>query len=331
MAVKISVIVPVYNVENYIRKCLDSIINQTFKEFELIVVNDGSTDQSLEIVKNYESKYDNIIIINKQNEGQGVARNKALEICKGEYIAFVDSDDYIEPNMLKDMYNKSLEKDLDIVICNYKFVNVNGDKMRDDNIVLNENEIIDNIECVKRFLVTNTIEGFSWNKLFKRKLFYTSNVRYPEKMKYEDIPTIVSLIVNANRIGFINKEFYNYLIRENSTTSTKTIGNTKDYIEAHIMVGGILHKNNINSLENEYEYFYAKRIVNAVRGFLKTNNNKEENIQFANDMVGNIDKINKFRIFILNAYFKKTDALKIIIKIYLYNIYVNRNNKRLNN
>jgi glycosyltransferase involved in cell wall biosynthesis len=324
MDIKISLIVPVYNVENYIKKCLDSILNQPFKEFELIVVNDGSTDKSLDILKNYESKYDNIISINKQNEGQGVARNMALDICKGEYIAFIDSDDYIEPNMLISMYNKSLEEDLDIVICNYKIVNINGDRVRYENIVLNDNEIIDNIECIKRFLVTNKIEGFSWNKFFKKKLFEMNNIRYPKGMKYEDIPTVLSLIINAKRVGFINNELYNYLLRDDSTTSTHTIGNMQDYIKAICMIGKKLECN-CNVFEKEYEYYYSKRITNSVWGFLKTNNNKEENILFANNMIGNINRINKFQIFIHNAYFKKIEAIKIVIKIYLYKKYVNRN------
>jgi glycosyltransferase involved in cell wall biosynthesis len=322
MDIKISVIVPVYNVEKYLKKCLNSILNQTFEDFELIVVNDGSTDKSLDILQNYQSKYDNIIIINKENEGQGVARNKALEICKGEHIAFVDSDDYIEPNMLKSMYNKSLEKDLDIVICNYKYVDVNGDRVRDDNIVLNENEIIDNVECIKRFLVTNKIEGFSWNKLFKKKLFKINNIQYPKGMKYEDIPTVFSLLNNAKRIGFINNELYNYLLRDDSTTSTQTIGNIRDYIKSICMIGERL-ESKANDFTNEYEYYYSKRIANTVWGFLRTNKNKEENIIFANNMIGKINRINKFRIFIQNVYFKKIEALKIIIKIYLYKKYVN--------
>ena len=323
-----SVIVPVYNVENYLKKCLDSILNQTFKEFELIVVNDGSTDKSLGILKNYEARYDNIIIINKQNEGQGVARNKALEICKGEYIAFVDSDDYIEPNMLQSMYNKSLEKNLDIVVCNYKFVNANGDRIRDDKIVLNEDEIINNIECIKRFLVTNTIEGFSWNKLFKKRLFEINNIIYPEGMKYEDIPTVLSLLINAKRIGFINNELYNYLLREDSTTGTQTFGNVQDYIKSTCMIGDRL-KSSGNNFENEYEYCYSKRITNAVWAFLRLNNNKEEKIRFANDVIEYINKINKFSLFWRNSYFKKTEALKVLVKIYLYKNYINKNNKKL--
>lgn len=322
MEIKISVIVPVYNTEKYLKKCIDSILNQSFEEFEIIIINDGSTDGSLAIIEEYQAKYDNIVVINKQNEGQGVARNKALEISKGEYIAFVDSDDYIECTMLQSMYTKSLKNDLDIVVCNYKFVDINGHRIRDDNILLNDNEIIDKMECIKRFLVTNEIEGFSWNKLFKKQLFDTTNIRYPEGMKYEDIPTIVSVLVNANRIGFINEEFYNYFLRENSTVSTKTKKNTEDYVKAYFMVGDILEKNFNDRFQNEYDYFYSSRIVNIVYEFLKINSNREENKLFAKGMIKYINKISKYRICFLNIYYKKIQLFKVLIKMYLYNIYV---------
>lgn len=322
MDIKISVIVPVYNTEKYLKKCIDSILNQSFKEFEIIIVNDGSTDRSADILEEYKTKYDNIVVINKKNEGQGVARNKALEICRGEYIAFVDSDDYIESNMLQSMYTKNLKNDLDIVVCNYKFVDINGNRIRDDNIVLNDNEIINKMECIKRFLVTNTIEGFSCNKLFKKKLFDDKNIRYPESMKYEDIPTIATLLANANRIGFINEEFYNYFLRENSTVNTKTMKNTVDYVKAYFMVGEILKRNFKDRFQNEYDYFYSSRIVNIVYEFLKINSNKEENELFAKDMIKYINKISKYRICFFNSYYKKIQLIKVIIKIYLYYIYL---------
>jgi len=322
MGIKVSVIVPIYNTEQYLQKCINSILNQSFKDFEMILVNDGSTDRSVEIIEKYKTESSNIVVINKENAGLGQARNSALEICNGDYIAFVDSDDCIELDMLKLMYSKSLEQDLDILICNYKFVDVNGVRIRDDNVILNDNEIIDNIECIKRFLVTNTIEGFACNKLFKKELFHNYNIRYPKAMKYEDIPTTMSLLSKANRIGFIDKELYNYLLRENSITSTKTIENTKDYINAHLMVGDILENNSIDSLQKEYDYFYSKRVINEVYRFLRTNNNKEENKLFAEDMIKYMKKISKYNICMSNKYYKKIELLKVMIKFYLYYIYL---------
>lgn len=320
MNIKISVIVPVYNTEKYLNKCIDSIINQTFDEMEIILVNDGSTDRSLSILKDYESKYDNIIVIDKVNEGQGVARNTALDICRGNYIAFVDSDDYTEPNMFELMYKKVIDKDLDMVICNYKYVNEFGQRIRHNNVVLNYDEIISSLECMRRFLVTNAIEGFSWNKMFKRSLF--DNTRYPGNMKYEDIPTIAALIANSNKIGFINKELYSYVIRKGSTTSSQTVTNTEDYIDAVYMVGKIINRFHKDALLKAYEYYYSKRIVSTVYGFLKISNIKEDKDNFIEYVDKYMRCISKFSILFRNRYFTKAEKIKTIIKMFLCKIYI---------
>ena len=119
---KISIIVPVYNVESYLSNCIDSILNQTFKDFELILVNDGSTDKSLEICKHYKNMDDRIFIIDKKNGGLSSARNAGLDIIKGEYIGFVDSDDYIHPQMYELLYKQIIENEADISMCEFKKV-----------------------------------------------------------------------------------------------------------------------------------------------------------------------------------------------------------------
>jgi glycosyltransferase involved in cell wall biosynthesis len=319
MSIKISVIVPVYNTEKYLKKCLDSILNQTFKEFDLIVINDGSTDGSLDILKSYQEKFPNIIIIDKKNEGQGVARNKALEICKGEFIAFVDSDDYLELDMLELMYDRAICEKLDIVICNYRFVNSIGEKIQENNVILQNSEVVDNFEAVKRFLVSNTIEGFSCNKLFRRNVL--KDIKYPEDMKFEDIPTVMELIINADRIGFVNKELYNYLLREDSTSATRTSKNTLDYIKAIYMVGDILKKSKFNNLEKEYEYYFT-RAINQIYAFLRASKNKDEKAKITSYSKKYINSIKKYRILFCNEYSKKIDIIKMISKIYLIKFYL---------
>ena len=117
---KISLIIPVYNVQEYIEKALQSVVNQTFKDFEVIIVNDGSKDQSVEIVKKFIRKYDNFRLINQENQGLSGARNTGLKEAKGEYIAFIDSDDFIENNFLEELYNLAVDNDADISYCNCK-------------------------------------------------------------------------------------------------------------------------------------------------------------------------------------------------------------------
>jgi glycosyltransferase involved in cell wall biosynthesis len=121
---KVSVIVPVYNVYEYIEKCLDSLVNQTYKNIEIILINDGSTDNSLDIIKKYQKKHENIIVINQENHGQGYARNKGIEKSNGEFIMFVDSDDYVDTDIVKKLVGSI--KDNDAVVCNiYKVINEN--------------------------------------------------------------------------------------------------------------------------------------------------------------------------------------------------------------
>ena len=115
----ISLVMPVYNVERYLSRALESVQNQTFKNFELIIVNDGSTDKSKEIAESFCDKNENFILINQENEGPSVARNTGLKVCKGDYIGFMDSDDSLEPEFLESLYNAAIENDADIVCCNF--------------------------------------------------------------------------------------------------------------------------------------------------------------------------------------------------------------------
>lgn len=313
---KVSVIIPVYNTEKYIEKCLKSVIKQTLRDIEIIVVNDGSIDRSSEILKKYK-EYNNIKIINKKNEGQGIARNEAIKIANGEYLAFVDSDDYIERDMFEEMYSKATKYNLDIVICNYRYVFDNSNEVLSSNVKLNDNEIIDSRECIKRFLIENTIEGFSWNKLFKKDLFVKNNIEYPH-IKYEDIPTIVNIIKCSQKIGFINKEFYNYLIRKGSTTSTKTLSNSKDYIKSISMVKESILNKKI-SLNSELTYYYYYRFINELYSMWKTYKNNKEFSEYINEISKEISSIKTFNTILLNNKFSIKVKLKLLIKTILIN------------
>lgn len=305
-------IIPVYNTYEYLVKCIESVLAQTLKSIEIIVVNDGSTDESLKILNQYV-KTNGIILIDKKNEGQGVARNKALDIAQGQYIAFIDSDDYIENDMLERMYEKAESSKLDITICNYKVVDINGNEII-NNISLDNFEIINSNECIKRFLVCNTIEGFSWNKLFSSKLFNENCVRYPANMKYEDIPVVTNLILNSNKIGFVNEKFYYYVQRGQSTTNQININNLNDFYISIKMVGDILKKSvGLDHFKDEYQYYYIKKMMYQYINLYKLKDSKD---------ILDIEKfMEKIRIeiiicsknFIKNKYFSKKDLIKIVL------------------
>lgn len=237
MSIKISLIIPVYNCEKYLENCLESVMKQDLAGIEVIIINDGSEDNSLEIVEGYKSRFKNISIINQENKGQGAARNLGIKIAKGEYIGFIDADDYIEPNMISSMYYKAKDNDYDIVTCGTKIVSEDGDIIKEIRIA--ESEKLTSEEAIIR-----TIKGENtfavWNKIFKRKFFIENNIFFKEGCYYEDIYVIIKAFSCAKSIYNFKKSFYYYVQHTKSTTKQKKIkyyndllmevARTKEYI-----------------------------------------------------------------------------------------------------
>ena len=212
---KVSVIVPVYNVEKYIQKCLESLVNQTLEEIEIIIVNDGTKDNSMKIVKEYQKKYPRkIVCLEKQNGGLSDARNYALPYAKGEYIAFLDSDDYVEINMYKDMYDTAVSTMSDIVVCNYKIVNGKEVSITVEQTISNKK-----INIISDLLVGN-IEGYVWNKLVKSNL-YKSLPYFPCDNLTEDLTMAIQLFYNSNSWSHLAKDYYHYYQNEESITNKR--------------------------------------------------------------------------------------------------------------
>lgn len=212
--IKVSIIVPVYNMESKLEKCLNSLVMQTLKDIEVIIINDGSTDNSIGIINKYLKDYKNIVFINKNNEGIGAARNDGLNIARGKYIGFVDSDDYVELNMFERMYKLAEKLNLDLVICNYKsFNNINNEVIYSD--VISSTRITTLEENPK---MLNKIHFMPWNKLYKYDLF--DNVRFPKNTKYEDLNTIIKVYSKAKKVFGLDEYLYNYFLNINGETLT---------------------------------------------------------------------------------------------------------------
>lgn len=211
----ISVIVPVYNVEKYLRKCLDSIINQTYQNIEIILVDDGSKDTSGQICDEYALKDSRIIVIHKENGGLSSARNAGLDIAKGNYVMFVDSDDYVEPQFCEIPLKLALEKGVDIVTFGYNKVFEDGHNWYRRT---NTPRLIESIEGIREIIVKNDIIfSFAWNKLYKLSLF--NDVNYPIGKIYEDQATTYLLFHKAQRIYVTDAILYNYVYRESSISA----------------------------------------------------------------------------------------------------------------
>lgn len=222
MSEMVSVVIPVYNVEKYVERCLKSIINQTYKNLEIIIVNDGSTDNSGKICEKY--LYDKRIkIINKDNGGLSDARNCGIKASNGKYITFIDSDDYVSLNYIKYLIETLLDNNLDIVECNFVRTNENDYQFEDYKY---EVRIYDNL-----YYLENEI-GFSiaWNKIYKKSIFRENNIEYPLGKLNEDEGTTYKLVYHSKKIGFINIDLYAYYNNAFSIMNNYSLRRL-DYIE----------------------------------------------------------------------------------------------------
>ena len=209
----ISVIVPIYNVEEYLKKCIDSIINQTYTNIEIILVDDGSTDNCGTICDEYSQKDDRIKVIHKENGGLSDARNAGIEIATGKFLTFIDSDDFIEEGYIELLYNTIEEYDADLSIASHRVI---YDKTIMDKST-NEEFCGDSKLILEKILYDDGVDLSAWGKLYKVELF--KEVRYPKDRLFEDSATTYKLIDLSNKIAVCSKPVYNYVIREKSITN----------------------------------------------------------------------------------------------------------------
>jgi glycosyltransferase involved in cell wall biosynthesis len=229
----VSIIIPVYNEEKYLAQCLDSIFQQTYHNIEVIVVNDGSTDKSKEIIKQYQEWYSNLIYLEQENQGLSVARNIALKHAKGEYVFYIDSDDYLEKYSINRLYNKIVESNSDLVICGHTEVYDDSMAGKDTEVKLNMDEMmIYSGEEVADMVLNFSFLGVVWNKMYRREHLIKQNLFFEEGRYTQDWYPIFIQIHKAINISFINESLYNYRIRATSTTNKKTTKNIDDYVYA---------------------------------------------------------------------------------------------------
>lgn len=215
--IKVSVIVPVYNTEKHLEKCIKSIMEQSLKEIEIIAINDGSKDNSLNILKTLAAKDKRILIINKENEGVSVARNYGIKAAKGKYCLNVDSDDWIEKKYIEKMYIKAEEDNLDIVVSDIILDYENKIKLLND---LKIEKTISGEEYIKIFLSQN-FYGYTWNKLIRKDIYLENNIEYKKGIKlYEDVDVILRLASCSKKIGKINQAFYHYIQHVDNCVNT---------------------------------------------------------------------------------------------------------------
>ncbi len=291
---KISVIVPTYNREKTIKKCVASLINQTMKDIEIIIIDDGSTDNTSNIIPD-----DNRIkYIKRSNHGIGASRNYGIDNSNGEYIVFVDSDDYISNDCLEKMYNKAMNYNLDFVVGDYYYIYESGNKekikLKDfENSSLKENP----------YLVCNINLG-PCNKLIKKSTI--NNIRFPENIKYEDVPFVVNVLKNANKIGHLNESLF-YFLTDNKSETTIRDDKIFDIFKSLDLV--------VESLKDNYSEPLKKLVISIIvnytiqQRYIKNRKMRNKFIDEAFIYIKKIDPNYKN-----NSYFKERNFFKCIIE-----------------
>lgn len=269
--IDVSVIVPCYNAEKYLNKCLDSILGQTKKEFEIIAINDGSKDSTLEILNQYKEKYPEFVrVISQENQGLSVTRNNGIMAAEGKYLLFVDSDDYIKPTMLEALYNKAVEGDFDLVASDTDCIypdkriviscNIQGDSK---NLTLDEKKAL--------FNMYPTV----WNKLYKKELFNEELFFYP-RIWFEDVLFSHKLIPNIKSIGVVKETFYQYFQNPTSITYTYSDKLCDIFTVVDEVVKYYKEKGIFDTYHDELEYMYVRYLfATYIKRLSKAKNKKK--------------------------------------------------------
>ncbi len=298
---KISVIIPTYNTEQYIKECIESILNQTYQNFEIIVINDGSTDNTLEILNGINDERIRVITI--ENSGQGVARNLALKEATGDYIAFIDSDDFIEQVTFEVALNRILQDDSDFVYFDWKYYYQKTGKYayvsKQDFF---HKKVLEQEECKELLKIQHY---FTVNKLYKKSFLLENNIKYGERYIYEDIPFWVRVCMSANRVSLIQSPLYS--VRTNETSTTKSNLNTDRHVNGFIKA----FDESIVEIKNEkHKYYFLNYMMNKFLLYYNKRTPAKLKKSFAREVY------NRFKTYDIKKLGIKSRALKLVNKIH---------------
>ena len=270
---QISVVLPVYNVEEYLRQCLDSLANQTFEDFEVICVNDGSDDSSLSILEEYAPEDERFKIISQENKGLSGARNTGMNYIKGKYTIFVDSDDWLELNALEELYNKITDLDSDILMYKFRFFNQDSEQYSES--VFTNLEVIGASLENKNFNYRDVsdilfkISHAPFNKLYKTSFLREAGIKFPENLNYEDLYFFYMVFFKTEKVSvFRDEPLYNYRIRNNSISTT---GNERSFDIFEILDLTQDNLKNVNIYSKVKDDFLMFVIVNLKYVYLRLN------------------------------------------------------------
>lgn len=258
--IKISVIVPAYNVEKYIEKTLRSIMEQTLKDIEIIVINDGSKDSTLSIIKKIMLEDNRIVLIDKKNGGVSQARNDGIKIAKGEYISFIDGDDWIEKDFFEDCYKYGVENKLDMIACDMSldYIRKNRSKFRFE---FKTDKIISGKEYLDFYYDNDVIRGVA-NKIIKKEIFIKNDLFFLEDVPSgEDMNLTIKLGYVISRVGKINKAYYHYIQYSQSVTKQDSSEKMLPYLLSFDELESFLERNKVENCKEEKKRLYKFKVM----------------------------------------------------------------------
>lgn len=346
----ISIIVPIYNSEENLENCIVSIINQTYKDIQIVLVNDGSTDKSIDICSKYEQIDNRIKVINIENSGVSVARNTGMRYSKSKYIMFVDSDDSIDLNIIEKLLNIIEEKDYDLSMCGYKRVfKKNGliEKVQGIKCSQYSGNIKNFLNNIDEYIDNPLLQGPCW-KIFKKSIIIENNIEFPENMSYgEDTTFVYSYLEHVNYITTIDEELYNYYIDEKESLSTvfrvdkysislflnsklekmlksHGIHNKKDFLNKQVCdtyiayIGSIFRCKTKTNKKNKYDYiFKATSNIETKKAFRYIGNDSLQ-YKYLDKCISNLDIERIYKYFIVKEYVRlKMEPIYKNIKVLL--------------
>lgn len=258
---EISIIIPIYNVDSYLYRCLASVACQTFRDFEVIMIDDGSTDSSLLIAQDFAASFYNFHLVKNKVKGVSGARNTGVAKARGEYIAFVDSDDYVDPSFLKKLYHAAKDNGADVACCNYALYNQD----RGTHHTIMFRKPFEGVHSANK-LTNMTIadlrsRSYLWNKLWHRSLFFDGEPLVFPEMYFEDIATTSRLLSRANKVVVIDKCLYYYTQRSNSIVSALDFKKLNDYVRSLGVLRNYFEK---NGCYKEYRFSHIRLAVAMV-------------------------------------------------------------------
>ena len=244
----LTVVIPVYNVEKYLKRCVESVIAQDWKKYEILLVDDGSTDHSPQICDNYVKTYDFISVIHKENGGLSEARNTGLSQAKGEYVYFPDSDDWIEPDTFIALSEALESQKFDIISFNREFVKSEEDAIISDSVVT---IVFEGKDAFVEMLKHSYITGFANDKIYRKSLFMDHDILFPKGKYYEDLGTNYKLFLSAKKVYATNQKYYHYLI-DNPDSITQS-WNEKKFIDMFGFYKEVFYSDFVRSQLNQEE------------------------------------------------------------------------------